>query len=531
MNRHHRTPESAKAVRDEGSALILALVVILVGTMMVLPLMKYTMSVTRANRAVAAKSDRVEAVKGGLRAALYDPAALYAACLLSGRTTPVNLAAPPGLGIKSSCTTTKDALQDVPSDQRYALTSTQAGSEVLIPPPYMSPGGSSPEIDGTISPQWCTSMAGSPAVPCGRPFPGNGSTDAAAWTLSSSTTTSGGTVFTPYLPPFSNTFGYAGGFAMPPGDLGEQCTVFFPGKYTDDVVITGATPVYFVSGIYYFEKTLRISGNANVVVGAGATQGCADSDSVAVADAIGAPFDAYSSGVGGTWVFGANGRLVIDTATASGAAGMSLVLNRRLVAATDPQAILNDVSIASVTGVWTGTETLNLDVDFNADLVVDLHVPETLVYSATPSDAWTQRYKSSVLVSPAAPSVPCAPPPTAPVPGCPIIDINLTTAALVNVKIPGYISVPQGAVSISTAAGAEPNKTIVFGGGIIAAQMNVTPTVPAFMQIGLLNPVVQKTFKIITETLSGTPHVAATALVQVNETGGYAVNSWVVQLG
>jgi hypothetical protein len=539
MNRRRRDIDTTGApARDEGSALILALVVLIIGTMMVLPIMNYTMSVIRANRTIATKSDRVEAVKGGLRAALYDPAELYAACLTSGRTTAVQLAAPPNLGIQSSCTTTKDALQDVPSDQRYAVTTTQAGSELLIPAPYMSPDSSSPETDGTISPQWCTSMAVSPGIPCGRPYPNNGGWNGAAydpamWVGARSTTTAGSTIFAPYLPPFSNNLAYAGGYAMPPGENGEQCTVFFPGKYTDPVVITGTTPVYFVSGIYYFENTVHISGNANVVIGAGAAPGCTDSDAVAVADAIGAPFDAYSNGVGGTWVFGgAEGRLVVDTSVASGAAGMSLVFNRRLVDKDDPQAILNDVSITSVTGVWTGTETIDLNADLNGDLITDLFVPETLAFGDPPADAWLQRYKASSLVSPFLPSVPCAAS-TVPAVGCPIIDVHLTSAAKVYVKVPGYVSVPQGAVSVSTAPGAEVDKTIIFGGGILAAQMNVTAAVPAFMQMGLLNPVVQKTFKIITETTpaSGAPHVVATALVQVNQTGGYAVNSWTVQLG
>ena len=108
--------------------------------------------------------------------------------------------------------------------------------------------------------------------------------------------------------------GYAGGYNVDLGG-GQFCKVYFPGRYTDDVVITGTTPVYFVSGVYYFEKTLRLSGDAHVVVGAGATDGCVDGDAIAVADAGYA--DATSSGVGGTFVFGANGRLVIDTATPS----------------------------------------------------------------------------------------------------------------------------------------------------------------------------------------------------------------------
>ena len=63
--------------RDEGSALILALITVIIGTMMVLPIMNYTMTVLRANRATSGKNVRVEAVKGGLRSALYDPLKLY----------------------------------------------------------------------------------------------------------------------------------------------------------------------------------------------------------------------------------------------------------------------------------------------------------------------------------------------------------------------------------------------------------------------------------------------------------------------
>ena len=61
--------------------------------------------------------------------------------------------------------------------------------------------------------------------------------------------------------------------------------------------------------------------------------------------------------MGGTFVFGADGRLIIDTETASGAAGMSMRFNRRLVDKTDPLAVLNDISIMSVNGVWNGTST------------------------------------------------------------------------------------------------------------------------------------------------------------------------------
>ena len=132
------------------------------------------------------------------------------------------------------------------------------------------------------------------------------------------------------------------------------------------------------------------------------------------------------------------------------------------------------------------------------------------------------------MSTPTAP-VGCALPLSGVTASCPIIDIQLTTATNVTVKVPGYVSVPQGSVLISGTAGSAANKVISFGGGVLAAQMSVDGESPAFLQLGLLNPVVQKTFKIVTETVTGSPQVTSIALVQVNESGGHAVNSWVVQ--
>ncbi|MFN8022382.1 MAG: hypothetical protein U0Q03_12730 [Acidimicrobiales bacterium] len=509
-----------RPVRDEGSALIFALITMLLAALVVLPIMEYTMTVVKAGEVRGNITDRTEAVKGGLRTALYDPVALYQACVQSGRTTEIELAVPPGLGIRSYCTTTKDALQDVPSDQRYAITTTQAGSNAYLPANYTAPPDR-PDLEGTVGPAWCTSVLATEPIPCGKAYPNNGSATTTAWQADTSPTTAGSKIFFPALPPFSNNLAFAGGYNMPTGDSGP-CKVYFPGKYTDDVVLTGTTPVYFVSGVYYFEKALRISGNAQVVAGTGSTPGCVESDAVAVADAIGAPFDASSSGVGATFVFGANGRLVIDSNTAG--TNLKFVMNRRLVAQEDPLSALNDISIMSVNGVFTGSTTLPLDIPGQLNVPVSpvFNGPD---YSAEP---YSQFYKASNLVSTATAPVGCGLPLSGVTAACPIIDVQFANTSTVNVKIPGYISVPQGSVSIASTAGSEVNKTVSFGGGVLAAQMVVTGEPPASLQLGLLNPVVQKTFKIVTETVSGTPKVSATALVQVNETGGHAVNSWVI---
>jgi hypothetical protein len=492
----------------------------MIAALFVLPVMDYTLSVLRSGEVRSDITDRTESVKGGLRAALYDPVALYQACVASGRTTAVELAVPPGLGIRSYCTTTQDALQDVPSDQRWAIALTQVGANSALPPNYVAPP-ETPELDGTIGIPWCTSMDAAPdsQIPCGRVFPGSGDSSPTAWQSAATDTTQGGQIFFPSLPPFQNTLRSNSGYMMPGS---PACRIYFPGRYTDDVVIADNTPTYFVSGVYYFERALRISGNAQVVAGTGSMPGCVESDAVAVADAINAPFDATSNGVGATFVFGLNGRLVIDTSTSG--SNMSFVMNRRLVAQEDPLHVLNDVSIMSVNGVFLGSSTTRL-------IRPELNVPVSPVQNggALSPEPWTHFYRASNLVSTPTPAVGCALPLTNVTANCPIVDVNMTSAATVTVRIPGYISIPMGSMVVNGAVGSSANKSLTFGGGILAAQMQVTGEAPDFLQLGLLNPVVQKTFKIVTETTTGSPEVISTALVQVNETGGHAINSWVVQ--
>jgi hypothetical protein len=510
--------------RDEGSTLILALVVVIVGALFVLPTMTYLMTVNAASRLRIEGANSSEVVRGGLRSVLYDPSALYSACSNSGASdaSAVALAVPPGLAISTKCTTVGVASQWVPSDLRWALTTTLTGSQAAIPPPYVAPPAR-PDLDGTISEQWCTSAVAE-SVPCGRTYPGSGSTNTTAWMADATDTSQGSKIFLPFIPTVIDAAGFAGGYNVDVGG-GQTCKVYFPGRYTDDVVITGATPVYFVSGVYYFEKTLRFSGSANVVVGAGATDGCIDGDAIAVADAGYA--DATSNGVGGTFVFGAKGRMIIDTATAG--TGVNITFNRRLVDPSDLDVKMNNVAIMSVNGV---TDTV-LGVTNDLDVPNVIHVPASKVHAEPPVDPYNQDFMASTLIPATVPTgaFPCAPPPAAVATSCPILDINLTTAMPVHVNIPGYVSVPQGAVSVNTAPGMGAAKRITVGGGIFTGTIGVSADKPAYLQIGLLNSVVQKTFKIVSQTTNSSPRVTATALIQVNQTGGYAINSWVTSFG
>jgi hypothetical protein len=511
---------------DEGSALIICLFLMAITGFFILPIMSYTMTVMKTNRIVKDKASRAEAVTGGLRVALVDPTKLYEACKAAGPTVFVNLAAPPSApklpSVSSKCFKVGEANQYGLDQQRWALVTTQNGSQAVIPPP---------DADGTISPAWCTTK---PTSPCGKAYPNNGSPTTNAWWQAgtANSTSTANQIFLPLLPASDMDIQPASGFNMPSWNPGGPCNVYFPGTYKDDVVITGTKPAYFVSGVYYFKKTLRITGGATVVVGTGATSGCVDSDSTAAFYAEVSP-GVYpnkdqldgASGVGGTFVFGDNGRFVIDDAAAGSA--VNFTMNRRVQQIGKPEEVMNDVSIISVNGLAGATTTA-------LDIPNQLNVPPSVVLSGS-SEPQTHGYTASLLVSTATPAVSCPwPPPASPAslpPSCPIIDIKFGTTRTVNVKIPGYVAVPQGSVSLVTADGMGTGKTVSIGGGLLAAQVAMSAALPASLQIGVLNPVVQKTFKVVTTTTSGNPLVTSTALVQVNETGGYSINSMVIQAG
>ena len=143
------------------------------------------------------------------------------------------------------------------------------------------------------------------------------------------------------------------------------------------------------------------------------------------------------------------------------------------------------------------------------------------------------------LIPPVTEASPADPPVVPPVPVTPyepdpIIDIDLPSTDPVVIDIPGYIAVPQGIVRVNNPHGlGSSDSPVALTGGIVAAAFRVNDdravdgelTVP----IGLVNPVVQRTFRITSTTSSGKPKVTSTAIVQINQNGAYAINSWVVQ--
>jgi hypothetical protein len=620
---------------DGGSALVIVLVMIALCGLVILPILDYAQSVSRQNRVLQTKTTRIEAVKGGLRTVLADPLQLYKTCDAAGLTVGVALAGPSlTTAVSTECWKMSSALAEDPDTIRYGTATTQVGATL-------------------------------PTGIIGSTMPNSGAAPANAWLGLVSTGPADDKVWLPELPVRHVSLRSPTGYSMPASY--PACTVFFPGTYIDPLTITAATPVYFTSGIYYFENVVRFSGDAHVVIGGGAEEGCT-TDQEAAFYAESAPAVHNISGLGATFVFGAGGRLVVD----DGAAGTatSVVFNKRYVGPADVTSSSSaGVSIVSVNGETTGAGYVALDrtnslyvptsnvagtpatpatqngyrpstlvpnaatsvagryvrvqlssstdalslaevrvngvdqngtagelaqgksatqssteagaaasraVDGNTDGVfangsvasttevdepnpwwqVDLGNNAMTVNSVVlhnRSDAccsarlknytvfvsttdMTGRSYADLLADPTIQKVTTAATAgatvTIPFNGgaaaipSPILEVNLTSARPVTLRIPGYTAVPQGRVVITTAAGAESNKDVSIGGGILAATVEVSPARPATFELGLVNPVVLQTFKIVTTTTAGTPVVTSTAIVQVKENGAYAVNSW-----
>ena len=92
--------------------------------------------------------------------------------------------------------------------------------------------------------------------------------------------------------------------------------------------------------------------------------------------------------------------------------------------------------------------------------------------------------------------------------------------------IPGYVSIPQGRLLVNNPRGFD----VKSAGGVLAAQFTVVDSRasgPGTVPIGFIESVVQRKFRIVSTSSAGPEK--STAVVQVNQNGAYAVNSWEVQ--
>lgn len=470
--RRRRT--TARPDRDDGSVLILALLVVVVLSLMVTPLLTYGWTLSRQRQVVSDKSARIEAVKGGVRLAMASPTALYQMCADVSPSTPRTVPIPAlRMPVSTTCSQAGTRLANLAL--RYDAVAVAK--------------------DGAV-----------PSV-AQKKYPGSGSSAITDWLAQSTTTEADDKIWLPNLPVQELTTRSPTGWAMPAVYGG--CRVYFPGTYDAAVTIAPGATAYFASGIYYFTKAVTIGAGATVVVGSGAKGGCA-SDQEAWLDAVAAPPTHGISGGGGLFVFGDQGRLVVNATSGN----TSVVFNQRYAQpATPGQQGTTGVSIASVNGEWvsgTFVDTQRTGL---------LKVPKSMVAGTTPKPANDQGYNPSVLI-PAVEGLSTT---------TPVVDLNLSAGgATLAFEVAGYVAVPQGRVDLESATGAGTGSKVVFGGGLLAATMTVSGPAPGQFVVALLNPVVQRTFRITATTVSGLPKVTSDALVFVNENGNAAVKVWTV---
>ncbi len=461
-------------------AMVFCMVFIVLGMMIVAPILGYASAVLRNSRIQTEKTARSEAVRGALRIAMADPKALYDTCKEpnTGLTKYVQLMTPKIPDVFTKCTWVDGAQELNTNDLRTAMTLTAVGAVAPV---------------GTV----------------GSTFAGNGGADTTAWYTGATTASTGNKVWAPQLPAHALNHPANSGYMMPA--WAGTCRVFFPGTYNSAVTISDAIPTFFASGVYYFESALTFTGQANVVVGEGATEGCTDNQDAAY-NAINAPTNHNISGLGATFVFGAAGRMVFSDAGSTALNPTKVSFNSRLVDPTDVGSIASkNVSIVSVNGVYVGP-----GVSADLDVPGVLRSPKSMVAGTTPADAVTTGYLPSTLIPAAAPPV-----------ETPIIDINLSSGFASSLFVPGYVAVPQGRINITVAPASGSGKSVQLVGGVLAAMFTQTLDVPATNNLGMINRVVQQTFKLTAETTTGKPTVISVAIVQINDYGEFAVNSWV----
>ena len=107
-----------------------------------------------------------------------------------------------------------------------------------------------------------------------------------------------------------------------------------------------------------------------------------------------------------------------------------------------------------------------------------------------------------------------------------ILDFSTSTGTLLDLRIDGYIAIPQGRLELNAAVPEQVSVSIT--GGVVAGSIQLDQAlVPSeLFDIGFDNPTAQKRVRIISDVVG--EGIRADAVIQVNRSGSLAINSWVV---
>ena len=327
----------------------------------------------------------------------------------------------------------------------------------------------------------------------------------------------------PNLPPVP---AYTRGTLNPP--MLGSCKLYFPGRYLDPLVIDGGDH-YFASGVYYFDDVVTISGGARVVAGQGPIGGCAGGDAPAALAPTGPNVTAIT-GRGATFLFGGDGRLVVSgarfemnrrvsDATTRGSDGVSIRTVNFGTVALPPADPAAPVPPAPATVIPPDTVFIGATYDAaNPGCDATLSTQHCLQAAATHevrlvSGGTPASYANSNL---AATDV--------------AVRFDQTTGSAADnaIVVDGLILTSNASVVLD--GGANSNHRLRISGGLVVNSVVLNHQAPsADYLIGLVDQAVQRRFALTVQVTGADGGKArSNAVLDVNVDGRYAINAWSV---
>lgn len=374
--------DQANTHEDTGGILVFVLVVATLVSLIVLPMLNYTMAVYKSGQVQSNRGEAIEFANGGTWVAMANERQLYDLCedpdLSTTIAEPVTL--PSSLpGVTTTCQLLDTAALRPATEMPFHVATVQADKQIpsahVTTETYVNPNTPGDPFAWLSTPDW------TPAATASK-------------------------VWIPQLPVQSISNGANRATRMRPGTfdtaLYPSCRVYFPGTFNTEIVID--EPAYFTSGVYYFTEPVVLRDGADVVVGNGEDLGCTTDFEAASPLAETVPEPLNISGLGGTFVLGGNARIIVDD---SGAGDIRFAINQRYVSTeeTSVQAS-SDVAIVSVNGQH---EPLSAGESLGDDFIVPgvIGVPASTVGTDGDPPAVSSNYVASVLT--AKPDKPDAP--------------------------------------------------------------------------------------------------------------------------
>lgn len=475
--------------RDHGSALLLVLILMVVGSVIAIGLLTFTRVLLDTRPALHEQNSAAEAVKSGTRMAItlqrdFGPSA----CFSASANWSLN-----GYNVNSTCTTVTSYTSGA---NRYGtITTLNSGTTANISTPSWA-GAITTALSGNI-----LINAGTATAPLSSNLTNDGSSSWTTigkqwWQLAGDNPT--GSVWNypqlPQIPSFER-----------PGSQASigTCSLYFPGRYlgTTALTLTGGTH-YFASGIYYFERPLIITGGAQVVFGEGSYGGCAVDAQAAYAST--APKSHEITGKGATLLLGSAATLSVQES--------SVRFNRRVSTSTTRGS--EGVSIRTVN---FGQSNTTVVIPADTVLLPDGTTTAVASHSIIPvANATPVSYVSSTL----APSTTWG------------VDVRLngTVSTTNRFLVDGYIFVPNTGVR---ATGTTATYEFGMSGGVVAAKfqlaLSLAPTQGiSSYKVGVISQTIQRKVRLAVSTTGGERHAVSTAIIEVHADKSYAINSWVV---